>query len=143
MYSPAHPPRTGTEDDSRWAHKVDGLEGLTELSLIRYICMHVHSTESDCTLAASQDSADDCFTHISWSEGTNCNHILAAKACGTLCCTLSHSESSQEYVPYIHSSMHAHAQQILQYRTMLMTVEVLWNLLEFGSQLKVRREEVV
>jgi hypothetical protein len=54
------------------------------------------------------------------SSGTNCNHILAAKACGTLCCTLSHSESSQE--------------------TMLMTVEVLWNLLEFGSQLKVAEQ---
>ncbi|CAI8001807.1 Cilia- and flagella-associated protein 69 [Geodia barretti] len=51
-------------------------------------------------------------------SGTNCNHILAAKACGAICSTI--SDTSTEIA--------------------LVGLEVLWNILEHGPQLQVAEQ---
>ena len=69
--------------------------------------------------------------------GTNCNHILAAKACSAICSTLSGpSTESVELVCVCFTLC------VCVYRTVLLGVEVLWNILEHGSQLQVCKKTI-
>ena len=66
--------------------------------------------------------------------GTNCNHVLAAKACSAICSTL--SGPSTESVELVCVCV-CFTLCVCVYRTVLLGVEVLWNILEHGSQLQV------
>ena len=88
------------------------------------------------TLASLPTIASPVFTPALYARtllGTNCNHILAAKACGAICSTISDTSTELVSLPVAYAPI---AIVILR-RIALVGLEVLWNILEHGPQLQV------